>query len=95
MSEKIKKEAEEIAKGTQYEKILQGKNGKYADGSEIKKLEGWKAFWHATWCLMKSDFGDKTFLIVFLFTLGWSNPKIRNSDEYPGYAVFADGHHFI
>ena len=35
LSEKIKKEAEEIAKGTQYEKILQGKDGKYADGSEI------------------------------------------------------------
>ena len=57
----------------------------------------------ATWEIMKTEFGDKTFLIVFIFTLGWSNPiwttaegkKNYGPNYEPGHAVFADGHHFI
>jgi hypothetical protein len=30
--------------------------------------------WKATAELLYSEIGDKTFLIVFLFVLGWSNP---------------------
>jgi len=57
-----------------------------------------KTLGEATWLLMKSEFGDKTFLIIFIFTLGWSNPiwvLDKNPNFRPGYAVFADGHTFI
>lgn len=49
--------------------------------------------WKATGELLMSELGDKTFLIIFLFTLGWSNPSwsYGEKDPVPGYRVFADG----
>jgi hypothetical protein len=47
---------------------------------------------------MKDEIGDKTFLIIFIFVIGWSNPLWiidKNPDYRPGYAVFADGRTFI
>lgn len=94
VSEKIQNESIEQAKGTRYEKVLEGKDGKYKDGTPLEKKGN---VWKATLELMKYEFGDKSFLIIFLFTLGWSNPMWahQGGDDRPGYAVFADGHKFI
>lgn len=55
------------------------------------------SIWEATKELIAYEFGDKTFLIVLIFTLGWSNPlKFRRGNvDRPGYAVFADGRTII
>ena len=47
--------------------------------------------------MLRSEIGDKTFLIVFLFVLGWSNPipSEWNANNRPGYSVFADGRQII
>ena len=41
----------------------------------------------ATKELLLKELGDKTFVIIFLFTVGWSNP----TGTPPGYRVAADG----
>ena len=59
-----------------------------------KKDKSNKSLWSATKELIKYEIGDKTFVIVLLFVLGWSNPEPAegwNKDNRPGYAVFADG----
>lgn len=64
VSKSVSKAAEIYAqKHTKYDKLLKG---------EIPEKSG--DVWKATAELFYSEIGDKTFLIVFLFVLGWSNP---------------------
>lgn len=79
--------------GTVYEDILAGEDGKYANGTDLEDLKK-DDILGATRDLLLSELGDKTFLILFLFTLGWSNPdwSYSEKDPIPGYRVFADGH---
>lgn len=100
-SETVPESVTAFAKGTQFEEVLKGKDGQTADGEPLPLP---RDFWHATGELIMSELGDKTFVILFIFTLAWSNPAWAYSKPdpadptrtipdgpLPGYRVFSDG----
>lgn len=90
----IKERAINLTKGTLWEKAVAGSDKKDGEGKDLVLVSDVVG---ATWSLIKSELGDKTFIIILIFTLGWSNPLWANEVEegkkryVPGYAVFADG----
>ena len=90
-NERVKK----FVKGTKYEKIVAGKNNKDAKGTPLKRTA---SLWDGFKELSRAEFLDKTFIIIFIFTIAWSNPwpnlegRCGEHKNYkPGWYVYSDG----
>lgn len=68
---------------SRYEKIVNGKDGKDSDGKDLKDSKI-SSVWKATRELLLKEIGDKTFVLVFIFTLGWSNPDGKFNHNLDG-----------
>lgn len=77
-----------VVKGTPYEKIIAGKDGKYKDG---KPLVIESSYWGAFKELCKAEVMDKTFITLFIFTIAWTNPRWGRDYPTPAWRVYSDG----
>ena len=85
----LEKLTKKSVKGTPYEKIIAGKDGKYKDGKPLVIVN---SYWGAFKELFMAEVMDKTFITLLIFTIAWTNPATwGRAYPKPAWRVYSDG----